>query len=66
MARTDFGFYPIRYDVKLLKFEIATLDGFDETVERVLSDPGVYWDWIYAPLREVKSLGIQARGRYRM
>jgi hypothetical protein len=53
-----FGFYPIRYDVKLPKFEIATLEDFDKSVERVMSDSGVHADWIYAPLREVKSLGV--------
>jgi hypothetical protein len=58
MATTDFGFYPIRYDVNVGSFEIITLGDFDDAVTRVMSDPGVHKDWIYAPLREQASLGI--------
>jgi hypothetical protein len=58
MASTEFGFYPVRYDVKLAKFEITTLDDFNERVESVISDSRVHADWIYAPLCEVKSLGV--------
>ncbi len=57
MASTEFGFYPISFNLKLAEFEITTLDDFDESVERVMSDSSVYAGWIYAPLREVISVG---------
>lgn len=58
MLATEFGFYPVRYDVTLPTFEIATLDDFDEQVKLVMNEPTVERDWIYAPPREQLSLGI--------
>lgn len=58
MATTEFGFYPSRFDVNLGVFKIATLDDFEGSLSRVMSDPGVHRDWIYAPLREQISFGI--------
>jgi hypothetical protein len=58
MLATEFGFYPVRYNVSSPTFEIATLDDFDEQVKLVMDGPTVERDWIYAPPREQISLGI--------
>jgi hypothetical protein len=58
MTNVEFGFYPYRFDSKLAVFEISSLVGIDEKVTRVMSDSGVYQNWIYAPPQEQQSLGV--------
>jgi hypothetical protein len=58
MANVEFGFYPYRFDRKVAAFEISSLVDIDEKIARVMSDSGVYQDWIYAPPQEQQSLGL--------
>ncbi len=53
----SFGYYPRRFDVELGTFSFCTLPDLDLTVIKLMADSGVYGDWIYPPLREIRSFG---------